>query len=348
MILSWFYAKMKAGYSLKSKWSRSETMSETNDRFFNEDCIEGCKKHIENQSVDLIVTDPPYGINGHTLHKHYHRKEEFVLDGYIEVPQEEYAAFSERWIEQAERILRPGGSIYIVSGYTNLIHILNALRKTCLEEINHIIWKYNFGVYTRNKYVASHYHILYYCKPGAKPTFHTNCRFGPNEKDDENAALNYRDREDVWAINREYKPGQIKNKNELPFELLKKIIQYSSSESDIVCDLFLGGFSTARVAVGLNRIAWGFEKSREAFEHGMKEFAKIQRGFLLKKLRQPVQGTLFNQGQSWNPEDLDDLAKKFDRLTAEGRTKRAAIDLLSAELGRGYFSILNALKKQGR
>jgi site-specific DNA-methyltransferase (adenine-specific) len=47
--------------------------------FYNEDCIEGCKKHFDNGSVDLIITDPPYGINGDQLHKHYNRKEDFVI-----------------------------------------------------------------------------------------------------------------------------------------------------------------------------------------------------------------------------------------------------------------------------
>jgi site-specific DNA-methyltransferase (adenine-specific) len=38
----------------------------------------------------------------------------------------------------------------------------------------------------------------------------------------------YLDREDVWIIDREYKPPtMIKNKNELPAKLVYKIIQYS-------------------------------------------------------------------------------------------------------------------------
>ena len=188
---------------------------------------------------------------------------------------EEYADFSAAWIEQAARILRPGGSIYIVSGYTNLTHILNALRATCLDEVNHIIWKYNFGVYTRRKYVSSHYHILYYVKPGGRVTFNTHCRYGAGEKDDA-GSLNYRDREDVWIINREYKPGQKKNKNELPTNLLTKLIQYSSNEGDLVCDLFLGSFSTAKVAIGLNRRAMGFEKSNVAFDYEIDQVSKVE------------------------------------------------------------------------
>ena len=100
--------------------------------FFNMDCIEGCREHIQDNSIDLIITDPPYGINGDKLHKHYNRNETFVLDGYIEIPKDQYPAFSNLWIREAERILKPGGSIYIVSGYTNLIHILNSLSQTDL------------------------------------------------------------------------------------------------------------------------------------------------------------------------------------------------------------------------
>jgi len=98
--------------------------------FYNIDCIEGAKQHLADNSVDLIITDPPYGIAGESLHKHYNRNETTVLDGYIDVPMHEYAEFSEQWIAEAARVLKPGGSMYIVSGYTNLIHILNALHKT--------------------------------------------------------------------------------------------------------------------------------------------------------------------------------------------------------------------------
>lgn len=103
---------------------------ELHDRFLNEDCITGCQTHIPDKAVDLIVTDPPYGIDGDKLHKHYNRRESYVLDGYHEIPLERYAEFSRAWIRQAERILRPGGSLYIFSGWSNLRDILNALTET--------------------------------------------------------------------------------------------------------------------------------------------------------------------------------------------------------------------------
>ncbi|PKL56347.1 MAG: site-specific DNA-methyltransferase [Methanomicrobiales archaeon HGW-Methanomicrobiales-6] len=315
--------------------------------FYNGDCITGARTHIPDGSVDLIITDPPYGINGDRLHHHYNRDERFVVGGYVEVPASDYGEFSLRWIREAERILRPGGTIYIVSGYTNLYHILYALRETCLREVNHIIWRYNFGVYTSRKYVSSHYHILFYEKPGGERTFNLESRYGVGEKGPDNGSLNYRDREDVWYINREYKPGQAKNKNELPTELLVKMIQYSSNEDDLVCDMFLGGFSTAKVAIGLNRRAIGFEVSGEVFDLKIAELRDTRPGYLLSTLRTPGTGEPVNQGRPWTDADRTTLVSRFTGLIASGETKKDAIATLGRELGRGRWAIEKMLKQQG-
>lgn len=318
-------------YELKFQWL---------PMFCNIDCIEGAKKYLENASIDLIITDPPYGIGGDTLHKHYNRNEDWVLDGYIEVPPEEYRDFTFKWIKEAERVLKPGGGIYIVSGYTNLIHILNALAATTLKEVNHIIWKYNFGVYTKKKYISSHYHILYYVKPGAEPVFNTSCRYADAEKnDDSSGSLNYQDREDVWTINRAYKRGKVKNKNELPTQLLSKIIQYSSNEGDLICDFFLGSFSTAKVAIGLNRRACGFEKSHIAFSYQINEVEKMQPGFLLSSLRIPPENKYFNQGKPLNELEKVEIIKRYKELRHSGLSKKAIVDQLGTELGRGPWSL---------
>lgn len=314
--------------------------------FFNIDCIDGAKKYLADSSIDLIITDPPYGIKGDTLHKHYNRNEANVLGGYIDVPESKYKEFSEQWIKEAERVLRPGGSIYIVSGYSNLRHILNALEQTSLEEINHIIWKYNFGVYTKNKYISSHYHILYYCKPGKKPTFNTYSRFSDSEKSESNGSMNYQDREDVWIINREYKPGQIKNKNELPSQLLIKMIQYSSNPGDTVCDFFLGSFSTAKIAIGLSRKAVGFEKSVTAFDHQIKEVQKIKPGSLLSQLRVPPKNVLHKQGEPISDKERSEIKAMFTALQKKGLTKKESLAAITKKTGRGYWSLLKIIDQK--
>jgi site-specific DNA-methyltransferase (adenine-specific) len=312
--------------------------------FYNEDCISGAKKYIKNNSLDLIISDPPYGINGDKLDKHYNRDESTVLDGYVEVLENEYPEFSEKWIKEAERVLKPGGSIYIVSGYSNLRHILNSLAKTKLQEKNHIIWKYNFGVYTSKKFISSHYHILYYVKPPCNEViFNTNAFFADSEKTESGGSMNYLDREDVWIINREYKPGQVKNKNELPKSLLTKMILYSSNPNDLIGDFFLGSFSTAKMAIGLGRRACGFEINKIAFNYQIKEIEKIKSGEMLLKLRQVPENKLVNKGKPLTQEEKEQISIEYIQLIRKGMSKKAACNTISDKYGRGYWSILSII-----
>ena len=235
-------------------------------RLLNADVL-SITEEIKEKSVDLLITDPPFGIGETSFESLYNRKSRFVVPGYSEVGIDDYEEFTMRWLSLASIILKPGGSFYIFSGYTNLRHVLNALHRTCdLEVVNHIIWKFNFGVYTKNKYVSSHYHILYGFKKGGKPVFNTYCRFGKDEKTDSGGSTNYKDREDVWSINKEYNPEREKTQNKLPTELLQKMIKYSSVPGNVVCDLFAGSFSTARVSSMLGRKSVSVEISENIFD----------------------------------------------------------------------------------
>lgn len=312
---------------------------------YNMDCIAGSRRYLADNSVDLIITDPPYGIEGEQLHRHYHRNESYVIEGYVEVPKSEYADFSLGWIKEAQRVLRPGGTLYAISGYTNLYEILSALRQTNLVESNHIIWKYNFGVYTSRKFVTSHYHILYFYKPGGRVTFNTFSRYGSNDRDEANKSLNYRDREDVWIINREYQPGQIKNKNSLPKELLIKLMQYSSNKNDIVVDFFLGGFTTAKVAIGMARKFVGFEINANTYHHHLKELELISPGSLLPSLATVRDKRPLRQHKPWTASEAAKLKKRYNDLFQETGRKGKTISILQDEFERGYFAILNKLKE---
>lgn len=231
-------------------------------KVYNQSCIEGMREHVADGSVDLIFTDPPYGIDGDGLDVHYHRDESNVVPGYIDVPLGQYAQFSQDWIRECARVLRPGGSIYIVSGYTNLHHVLNALHATDLVEINHIIAQYSFGVSTKNKFVSSHYHVLFWQKPDRgrqKRVFNSNWKY-TDQKD------SYHDRLTVQDMPRDYKPGQIKNKNQLSEDFIMKFIMYSSNRGDTVLDCFGGGLTTGRTALRWGRKFIGFELNKHAYD----------------------------------------------------------------------------------
>jgi site-specific DNA-methyltransferase (adenine-specific) len=198
---------------------------------------------LPERSVDLIITDPPFAIDFSANRLNYNRKGSNVLAGYQDVPGVEYGEFTRRWIAEAERVLLPNGSMYIFSGWNRLRDILEGIDDAGLPTINHLIWKYQFGVFTKKRYVTSHYHILFVVKDRKHYTFNKIDHYP----------------EDVWVINREYWKGRTKTPTKLPSELVRKILSYSSNPGDLVLDPFLGSGTVAAVARGEGRHYIGFE-----------------------------------------------------------------------------------------
>jgi site-specific DNA-methyltransferase (adenine-specific) len=198
---------------------------------------------VPDGAVDLIVTDPPFAIDFKAQRLNYNRTGSNVLEGYREIPEEEYGEFTRQWIAGAERVLAPAGSMYIFSGWNRLRDILEGIDAAGLTTINHLIWKYQFGVFTKKKYVTSHYHILFVVKDPKQYTFNKIDHYP----------------EDVWIINREYWKGRKKTPTKLPAELVKKILRYSSNPGDLVLDPFLGSGTVAVAAHQEGRHFLGFE-----------------------------------------------------------------------------------------
>ncbi|HUT82222.1 MAG TPA: site-specific DNA-methyltransferase [Candidatus Bathyarchaeia archaeon] len=215
---------------------------------YYENCITGIPNRITSNSIDLVIADPPFGINFDGKGNQYNRKSEFVVNGYNEISQDNYFDFSKAWIEAIFPIVKETGSAYIFSGWTNLKDILMAIDEVGFHTLNHIIWKYQFGVFTKRKFVTSHYHILFVVKNTKKYYF--------------NKIENYP--EDVWEIKREYLPGEKKNSTKLPEQLVEKLILYSSQKNDIVLDPFMGNGTTAVSCIKLNRKYIGFEINSHA------------------------------------------------------------------------------------
>jgi site-specific DNA-methyltransferase (adenine-specific) len=310
---------------------------------YNEDYLRGSQRRIESNSVDLMICDPPFGLGESKLDVLYNRDDSQIIGGYQEAPAD-YAAFAETWIEEAARILRPGGSLVAIVGHTPLLDTLLAIRKCGLRLVNHCIWRYNFGVFTRRKFVTSHYHLLWVVKRGKTPTFNTDCRYGSMERDSKGGSLQYQDREDVWSIKREYRPRERKNANKLPDALLEKIILYLSNPDDLVCDFFLGNFTTACVARGLGRRVLGFEINKEAFAEHAPKVRALRYGTHLAGLRQVNRSRPLKQGQKITAVERSAIRQGFHTLVAAGSTKAAAIANLCLKHQRGRFGIINILK----
>jgi len=232
---------------------------------YNMDCLAGMEA-VTPRSVDLIITDPPFAIDFKAQRSNYNRTGGRVLDGYNEVQAHDYAEFSNGWIERAANCLKESGSMYIFSGWNNLKDILIAIDEVGLTLVNHIIWKYQFGVVTKRKFVTSHYHCLYVCLDDSKRKFFPYARHAKDERAGDGGSAHYRDKEDVWYIKREYWSGDKKTPTKLPAEIIRKILAYSSESGDLVLDPFLGSGQVAVVSKLEGRQYIGFEIVPEYFE----------------------------------------------------------------------------------
>lgn len=235
------------------------------DAIFNDNCITGMDK-IPDDTADLVVTDPPFAINYKAAKYNYNRTGSNVIPGYVEISPDEYRHFTKSWMEQAYRVLKPSGSIYVFSGWNGLKDILASLDDTGFTTINHIIWKYQFGVVTKKRFVTSHYTIPYACKDPARRRFYPYSRHGKADKTPEGRSLHYMDKEDVWTIPREYWHGSPKTPTKLPAEIIRKILSYSSLPGDLVLDPFLGSGQVAVVSKMNGRRYCGFEVVPEYYD----------------------------------------------------------------------------------
>ena len=318
----------------------------SNINIYNGDCID--QKRLPDESVDLGIFDPPFGLGESGFNKHYKRDSSNVLNGYEEAPsddQEDYQKWTADWLSEAKRVLKPNGSMYVFMGHTNLRCLLNAAHDVGLHEINHLIWKYNFGVYTKKKYVTSHYHVLYYSKsPSAQVTFNLHCRFGSANSVTKSGSDLYTDLEDVFRINKDYSPGQKKNQNKLPDEIIRKIILYSSNQNDVVCDFFMGNFTTAKMSISLGRAVSGYEKNSNSYDHHMPLVNDLVFGYDLDIGDAIESGDPENQGKTITPEEATSICRDYVDL-CDMMSRSAAKSTVEKKYKRGRFSIKNVLDK---
>ena len=311
---------------------------------YNSDCI--TDNNLIDKSIDLMICDPPFGIGENDFDKYYKRSNRTVTTKYEQAP-DNYEEWTYNWLSIAKNKLKDNGTIYVISGWSNLREVLNAIHKCDLYMVNHNIWKFNFGVYTKKRYVTSHYHVLMLTKgEKVKYTFNQYCRYGPQEKNETGGSSAYKDMEDVFIINRDMrqeKEGVIKNNNKLASELIDKLILYSSNKDDQVCDFFMGNFTTAYSSIKLGRKISGFEINKELYDFNMKKLKELKFGYGLDSLKKVDIKKPKNQGKKITEEEKTNIKNDYDKLLSEGKLKKNISSILQEKYGRGPFSIKNIL-----
>lgn len=221
-------------------------------------------KTIESESVDLIYSDILYGTGRKfTDYQDLKPDKKIIEEHYIPRIQEMY------------RVLKSTGTIYLQMD-TKINHWIRCI----MDDIfgydnfrNEIIWHYNTAPRKKLDFGKRHDIILRYTKsdsykfnPIREPYSLTAPRGYEKEKyyHPEGKVIG-----DVWQMNilgQNDKKERVGYDTQKPIDLVKRIIQASSDENDLVADFYLGSGTTAVCCKQLNRNFIGCDINSRAIE----------------------------------------------------------------------------------
>ena len=205
-------------------------------------------EQIPNESIDLVVTDPPYkttsrgnaGNSGGMLQKKINMKGKVFKHNDID---------PKVYIPEIFRVLKDGSHFYIMTNHINLQNMLNICTENGFHFIKSLIW--NKGNKIMGQFYMSQFeYILFFRK-------------GKGKK------INKCGTADILNIpNKKTKGSDGKNLHdtEKPVELMKVLIENSSQENQIVLDPFMGSGTTAIACINTNRNYIGFEIDPDYYE----------------------------------------------------------------------------------
>jgi DNA modification methylase len=214
------------------------------------ECLEGMKQ-LDDNSVDLIVTDPPYNISG--------------LSQGIDFGDWDYLFDPEEFIKEAKRVLKKNGQIYIFTSDRLMGKYIDLLIKYDYHYRNTLVWfKANLMPKIRHHTWRSGTEYILYAGQSKcdKCTDYTFNWLGQEEM------KNLIVRNILGGGERELHPTQ------KPLDIIRKLIKVSSNEGDLILDCFLGSGTTCVACKQMNRRYIGFEINKEYFDIADKRLAQ--------------------------------------------------------------------------
>lgn len=243
---------------------------------------------LPDKSFQLIYIDPPFntgkrqsrqslktqrsstgtrvGFQGHTYEavkgKVYGYNDSF----------EDYWEFLEPRLEEAWRLLKPSGTLYLHLDYRESHYakvLLDSLfGRDCF--LNEVIWAYDYGARTKKKWPAKHDNILVYVKDPVHYFFDSETvdrepYMAPGLVTAEKAARGKLPT-DVWWHTIVSPTGKEKTgyATQKPLGVLRRIVQASSQPGDWVLDFFAGSGTTGDAAAQLGRRFFLVDENPEA------------------------------------------------------------------------------------
>lgn len=237
---------------------------------FAADCLDVLRRLPDN-SVQLIVCDPPYNILMADWDEH-----------------QDYIGWATQWLLEARRVLADTGNFVIFGGLQyqgeagsgDLLSIIAEVRRQKLFNlVNLIIWNYPNGMGAQRFFANRHEEIVWFTKT---PKYYFDLDSVREPFDEETKRLYMKDKRlraesiekgrnptNVWRFGRLNGNGleRVGHPTQKPIALIKRIINSMSYEGSVVLDFFGGSAVTTRVAIELGRHSISTDKEPIILEY---------------------------------------------------------------------------------
>jgi len=248
-------------------------------------------------SVDLIYIDPPFNTGRKQSRTQIRTEQDDRGDrvgfqgkryqtiklgskGYVDL-FDDYLAFLQPRLDEAYRVLKPAGSLYFHIDYRE-VHYCKVLLDAIFGResfINEIIWAYDYGARSKNKWPAKHDNILWYAKDPKQYTFNLDAvdripYMAPGLVGKVKAEMGKTPTDTWWhtivPTNGKEKTGYPTQK---PMGVLRRIVAASSNPGDVVLDFFAGSGTTGAVCLELGRLFILVDDNPQSIEVMQSRFA---------------------------------------------------------------------------
>ena len=239
---------------------------------YHGDVLEVMRNELPNESVDLVFVDPPYNIGKKFAHFH----DKWPSDA-------EYARWAYQWIDECIRILKPTGTMYLMTS-TQAMPYFDLYVRNKLTVLGRIIWSYDSSGVQARKHFGSMYEPILHCVKNQKRyCFNADDILVEAKTGAKRKLIDYRGNipklyntqkvpGNVWEFPRvRYRMDEYEDHpSQKPKALLERIILTSSNEGDTVVDPFSGTFTTATVAKSLERNSISIESQYTYLKIGLR------------------------------------------------------------------------------
>ncbi len=225
------------------------------DQVLEGNCVHVMKKMPE-KSVDLIFSDPPYNLQlGGDLHRPDNSKVNAVDDNWDKFNSfEHYDNFTNEWLAEARRLLKPDGALWVIGSYHNIFRVGTCLQNHGYWILNDIIWRKSNPMpnFRGKRFTNAHETLIWAAKSHkSKYTFNYEALKELNEGLQMRSDWLFPICTGTERLKKE--DGTKVHPTQKPESILHRIVIASTKPGNVILDPFFGSGTTGVVAKKLGR-----------------------------------------------------------------------------------------------